>query len=70
LPAKLALASVMVLPLPVAWPGGPPCNIEAGPHRHTDDAVFVEVPLTGTHQGEWAGTRRPAPGQRPHRLPV
>jgi hypothetical protein len=25
LPAKLTLASVMVLPLPVAWPGGLPC---------------------------------------------
>jgi hypothetical protein len=25
LPAKLTVASVMVLPLPVAWPGGLPC---------------------------------------------
>jgi predicted ester cyclase len=29
-------------------------HIEAGPHRQADDAVFVEVTLTGTHQGEWA----------------
>jgi integrase len=30
LPAKLTLASVMVLPLPVAWPGGLPCPWNRG----------------------------------------
>jgi steroid delta-isomerase-like uncharacterized protein len=42
--------------------GFPDVHIEAGPHRHTDDAVFVEVTLTGTHQGEWAGI--PATGRQ------
>ncbi len=30
LPAKLTLASVMILPLPVAWPGGLPCPWNRG----------------------------------------
>src|SRR4029450_3531217 len=30
LPAKLTLASVMVWPLPVAWPGGLPCPWNRG----------------------------------------
>lgn len=43
--------------------GFPDVRIEAGPHLHTDEAAFVEVTLSGTHQGEWAGipaTGRPA----------
>jgi steroid delta-isomerase-like uncharacterized protein len=35
--------------------GFPDVHIEPEPHLHADDAVFVEVELTGTHQGEWAG---------------
>jgi steroid delta-isomerase-like uncharacterized protein len=42
--------------------GFPDVRIQAGPHRHTDDAVFVEVTLTGTHRGEWAGI--PATGRQ------
>ena len=42
--------------------GFPDLHLEPGPHRHADDAVFVEVTLTGTHQGEWAGI--PATGRQ------
>jgi hypothetical protein len=42
--------------------GFPEVRIEAGPHRHADAPVFVEVTLTGTHQGEWA--RIPATGRQ------
>jgi steroid delta-isomerase-like uncharacterized protein len=42
--------------------GFPDLRIEPGRHLHTDDAVFVEVTLRGTHQGEWIGI--PATGRR------
>src|SRR4029453_10604176 len=42
--------------------GFPEVRIEAGPPRHADAPVFVEVTLTGTHQGEWA--RIPATGRQ------
>ncbi|HWD45023.1 MAG TPA: ester cyclase [Actinomycetota bacterium] len=42
--------------------GFPDLRIEPGRHLHTDDAVFVEVTLSGTHQGEWIGI--PATGRR------
>jgi steroid delta-isomerase-like uncharacterized protein len=41
--------------------GFPDVHIEPGEYLHTDDAVFVEVTLGGTHQGEWAGI--PATGK-------
>jgi steroid delta-isomerase-like uncharacterized protein len=33
----------------------PDLNIEAGPMRHGDDHVFVEVRVTGTQHADWAG---------------
>lgn len=30
-------------------------DFQAGPFHHGDDMIFVEVRITGTHQGEWAG---------------
>jgi hypothetical protein len=42
LPAKLTLASVMVLPLPVAWPGGLPCPWTRGDGRAPWHARLVE----------------------------
>jgi steroid delta-isomerase-like uncharacterized protein len=41
--------------------GFPDLHLESGPYRHLDDGVFVEVRLTGTHQGDWAGI--PATGR-------
>ena len=35
--------------------GFPDWHIQAGPLRHGDDFVFVEVQMTGTHNGPWAG---------------
>lgn len=35
--------------------GFPDWRIETGPFRHGDDFVFVEVRMTGTHNGPWAG---------------
>jgi steroid delta-isomerase-like uncharacterized protein len=35
--------------------GFPDFHVEPGPLFHADDAVFVEVRMTGTHRGEWAG---------------
>src|SRR4051794_16833306 len=35
--------------------GFPDWHVEPGPLQHTDDGVFVEVRMTGTHRGEWAG---------------
>ena len=35
--------------------GFPDWHIETGPFRHGDDFVFVEVRMTGTHDGPWAG---------------
>ena len=35
--------------------GFPDSKIETGPFRHGDDFVFVEVRMTGTHNGSWAG---------------
>lgn len=35
--------------------GFPDWHIKAGPLRHGDDLVFVEVQMTGTHNGPWAG---------------
>jgi len=35
--------------------GFPDWHIETGPFRHGDDFVFVEVRMTGTHNGPWAG---------------
>jgi len=35
--------------------GFPDWHIEPGPLRHGDDFVFVEVQMTGTHNGPWAG---------------
>jgi len=35
--------------------GFPDWHIEPGPFRHGDDFVFVEVQMTGTHNGPWAG---------------
>jgi steroid delta-isomerase-like uncharacterized protein len=42
--------------------GFPDLHIEPGRHHHADDAVFVEVTLSGTHQGEWIGI--PATGRQ------
>ena len=42
--------------------GFPDLRIEPGRYLHTDDAVFVEVTFSGTHQGEWIGI--PATGRR------
>jgi steroid delta-isomerase-like uncharacterized protein len=42
--------------------GFPDFQVEPGPLYHADDAVFVEVQMTGTHEGEWAGV--PATGRR------
>lgn len=39
----------------------PDFHVAPGPFHHGDDIVFVEVRLTGTHQGEWAGL--PASGR-------
>ena len=41
--------------------GFPDFHVDMGKLRHTDDAVFGEGLITGTHDGEWAGmppTRR------------
>jgi steroid delta-isomerase-like uncharacterized protein len=35
--------------------GFPDWHIEPGPLRHGDDFVLVEVQMTGTHNGPWAG---------------
>jgi steroid delta-isomerase-like uncharacterized protein len=35
--------------------GFPDLHLETGPFRHGDDFVFVEVRMTGTHNGPWAG---------------
>ena len=35
--------------------GFPDWHIETGPFRHGEDFVFVEVRMTGTHNGPWAG---------------
>jgi len=35
--------------------GFPDWQLEPGPFRHGDDFVFVEVRMTGTHNGPWAG---------------
>lgn len=35
--------------------GFPDFHLELGKLHHADEAVFVEVTLSGTHQGEWAG---------------
>src|SRR6187549_1445071 len=35
--------------------GFPDWHVETGPFRHGDDFVFVEVRMTGTHNGPWAG---------------
>ncbi|MFZ1179219.1 MAG: ester cyclase [Mycobacterium sp.] len=35
--------------------GFPDLHAEIGKLRHTDDAVFGETLITGTHDGEWAG---------------
>ena len=40
----------------------PDFHIETGQLRHADDAVFVEVRVTGTHEGEWLGV--PATGRQ------
>jgi steroid delta-isomerase-like uncharacterized protein len=40
----------------------PDWDAEVGPLQHADDAVFVEVPMTGTQQGELAGI--PPTGRR------
>ena len=37
--------------------GFPDFHIEAGTRHHADEAVFVEVTVTGTHAGTWAGMR-------------
>jgi steroid delta-isomerase-like uncharacterized protein len=39
----------------------PDWHADPGPLHHADDAVFVEVRMTGTHQAEWAGI--PATGR-------
>jgi len=35
--------------------GFPDWHIEPGALRHGDDFVFLEVQMTGTHRGPWAG---------------
>jgi steroid delta-isomerase-like uncharacterized protein len=35
--------------------GFPDWGIETGEFRHGDDFVFVEVRMTGTHNGPWCG---------------
>src|SRR6266849_4765106 len=35
--------------------GFPDFHIDMGTRHHADDAVFVEVTVTGTHEGTWAG---------------
>lgn len=35
--------------------GFPDWHINSGPLRHGDDFVFVEVGMTGTHNGPWGG---------------
>jgi hypothetical protein len=52
LPAKLTLASVMVLPLPVAWPGGLPCPWTRG----TVDTVAC---CKTTRDKRWSQRSRP-----------
>lgn len=42
--------------------GFPDLHIEAGTRHHADEAVFVEVTVTGTHEGTWAGI--PPTGRR------
>lgn len=42
--------------------GFPDWHIEPGPLLHADTAVFVEVQMTGTHHGEFAGI--PPSGRR------
>jgi len=39
----------------------PDFQITPEPFHHGDDIIFVEVRITGTHQGEWAGV--PATGR-------
>ena len=39
----------------------PDFNVDPGPLMHCDDAVFVEVQMTGTHDGDWFGV--PATGR-------
>jgi hypothetical protein len=48
LPAKLTLASVMVLPLSVAWPGGLPCPWNRG----TVDTVACRKAIRGKRQSQ------------------
>jgi steroid delta-isomerase-like uncharacterized protein len=42
--------------------GFPDLHVEIGRMRHTDDAVFGETLITGTHDCEWAGI--PPTGRR------
>jgi predicted ester cyclase len=42
--------------------GFPDWHAEPGPLHHAADAVFTEVRMTGTHQGEFAGI--PPTGQK------
>lgn len=42
--------------------GFPDLHVEIGKMRHTDDAVFGEGLITGTHDGEWNGI--PPTGRR------
>ena len=44
------------------WRGFPDWHVELGPLLHADNAVFVEVQMTGTHQGDFAGI--PPTGRR------
>lgn len=37
--------------------GFPDFHIEAGTRHHADEAVFVEVTASGTHEGTWAVLR-------------
>jgi steroid delta-isomerase-like uncharacterized protein len=42
--------------------GFPDFHVDMGKLRHTDDAVFGEGVITGTHDGEWVGI--PPSGRR------